>query len=275
MKRFYCTPLYLIGFLSVILTIFCLNTNAQTTTGNISGKVKDSHGKPLAEVQIMAVNKSTGTVRGTYTNDEGEYRIALVTPGLYNVTAERIGYARTVRNNMRVLIGVTSEADFTLSSKNIVAKEVVVEATPPLVDTKTSAVAVEVRPEQIQSLPLNSRNFLELATIAPGAKTSTGGRGPITTGALNSRFINAYIDGVGFKNYDLGGVLGTSFGETTNIVPEDAIQEFQVITSMYKAEYSGASNGVINAITKSGGNQFKGTAFGMFRSAGFKFKRSV
>jgi len=268
MNKLYLFSLFSIGLILILLFFVPASMYAQTTTGNISGKIIDTNGQPLSEVQIVAVNKSTGTIRGTYSNDNGIYRISSLTPGLYQVTADRVGFARTVRDNVSVLIGSTVQADFSLSTKNIVTKEVVVEATPPLIDTKKSAVSIEVRPEQIQSLPLNSRNFLELATIAPGAKTSIGGRGPVTTGALNSRFINAYIDGVDFKNYDLGGVLGTSFGETTNIVPEDAIQEFQVITSMYKAEYTGASNGVINAITKSGGNQFQGSAFGLFRSEG-------
>ncbi|MBI3787240.1 MAG: hypothetical protein HY276_03195, partial [Ignavibacteriales bacterium] len=136
-----------------------------------------------------------------------------------------------------------------------------------MIDTKKSDLSTSVRTEQIASLPLNSRNFLELATVAPGAKGSTGGRGPVTTGAVNSRFISAYIDGGEFKSDGLGGALGTSFGVTTNLVPEDAIREFQVVTSLYKAEFSKASNGVINAITKVGTNDIHGTAFSFIRTA--------
>jgi len=255
-----------------LLTAVILSTtgkvDAQSTAADIIGIVRDESGKPIPEVQIVARNKATGSYRITYTDDRGGYRVGDLTPGTYQVIAEHLNYARLIRDNIRLLIGRTVEVDFSLISKDIHAAEVVVEAAAPLVNVKNSDISVTVQPEQIESLPLNSRNFLELATIAPGAKISTGGRGPITTGALNSRFITAYIDGVDFKNNDLGGVLGTSFGVTTNIVPEDAIQEFQVITSMYKAEYSGASNGVINAVTKSGGNEFHGTAFALFRTAG-------
>ncbi len=269
MEKFYrLTLLSTLLFFVLLLLFNSPNVIAQTTTGNIAGKILDSNGSPLSEVQITALNQSSGALRGTYSNDEGGFRITALTPGVYKVTVDRIGYASVVRDNIHIMVGSTAELDFSLTSKDIISKEVVVEGKTPLIDTKKSDVSLEIQPEQIQSLPLNSRNFLELATIAPGAKVSTGGRGPVTTGALNSRFINAYIDGVDFKNHDLGGVVGTSFGETTNIIPEDAIQEFQVVTSMYKAEYSGASNGVINAVTKSGGNQFQGSAFGLFRTKG-------
>ncbi|MCL4509909.1 MAG: TonB-dependent receptor [Bacteroidetes bacterium] len=269
MKQKYRQALHtVLPLLTAILLSTTARVDAQSTTSDVAGIVRDQKGQPVPEVQIVARNKATGSYRITYTDDRGGYRIGYLTPGTYQVIAEHLNYARAIHDNVRLLIGQTDEVDFSLISKDIQASEVVIEANAPLINVKKSDISVTVQPEQIESLPLNSRNFLELATIAPGAKSSTGGRGPVTTGALNSRFITAYIDGVDFKNNDLGGVLGTSFGVTTNIVPEDAIQEFQVITSMYKAEYSGASNGIINAITKSGGNEFHGSAFGLFRTEG-------
>ncbi len=240
---------------------------AQVTTAEIIGTVADQKGSPAEDVEVVARNEETGNYQITYSAANGEYRLHLLTPGLYQVMARQLNFDTMVRKNIQLLIGQTTVVNFALTPKGLEEKEVVVEAEAPLIDTKKSDLSVVVQPEQIQNLPLNSRNFLELAEVAPGAKVSTGGRGPVTTGALNSRFISAYIDGGDFKNDDLGGVVGTSFGFTTNIIPEDAIQEFQVITSMYKAEYATASNGIINAITKSGTNDFHGSAFGLFRAS--------
>ena len=240
---------------------------AQVTTADITGKVTDQNGTPAEDVEVIARNQETGNYQITYSAANGEYRLHLLPPGVYQVMARQLNFDTMTKRNIRLDIGQTSIVDFALTPKGVVEKEIVVEAEAPLIDTKKSDLSVVVQPEQIENLPLNSRNFLELAEVAPGAKVSTGGRGPVTTGALNSRFISAYIDGGDFKNDDLGGVVGTSFGFTTNIIPEDAIQEFQVITSMYKAEYATASNGIINAITKTGTNEFHGSAFGLFRAA--------
>ncbi len=260
--------------MTYVLWAFCAcvllssGAKAQNTTGSIEGMVKDEQGKPATEVEIVARNQATGFYQISYTSENGKYRIPALPPGGYQVRAAHLNFSPITKKNIQVEVGEVSIIDFTLATKGIQEKEVIVEAQAPIVDTKNSDLSTAVRPEQINSLPLNSRNFLELAAVAPGAKGSVGGRGPITTGAVNSRFITAYVDGGEFKSDGLGGVLGTSFGVTTNIVPEDAISQFQVITTMYKAEYSSASNGVINAITKSGGNEVHGSAFGYFRSAG-------
>jgi hypothetical protein len=240
----------------------------QVTTGSIEGTVHDENGKPAQDVEIVAKNQSSGYYQIAYTSDNGKYRIPSLTPGTYQIRAANLNFAPLTKTGIHVEIDEVSIIDFSLTSKGIQEKEVVVEARAPIVDTKNSDLSTAVRPEQINSLPLNSRNFLELASVAPGSKLSVGGRGPITTGAVNSRFITAYLDGGEFKSDGLGGVLGTSFGVTTNIVPEDAISQFQVITTMYKAEFSSASNGVVNAITKSGGNEIHGSAFSFFRSSG-------
>ena len=239
---------------------------AQVTTSEITGKVTDQSGVAAEGVEIIARNQETGNYQITYSAANGDYGVHLLPPGVYQVMARQLNFDTMIKKNIELTIGRTTVVDFRMNPKDVTVKEIVVEGEAPLIDAKKSDLSVVVKPEQIQSLPLNSRNFLELAEIAPGAKVSTGGRGPVTTGALNSRFISAYIDGGDFKNDDLGGVVGTSFGFTTNIVPEDAIKEFEVITSLYKAEYSKASNGMINAITKSGTNEFHGSAFSLFRA---------
>jgi len=243
-----------------------VSARAQVTTSEIEGIVTDDKGNAAPDVEIVVRNQESGISQIAYTGTRGEFHIHLLTPGSYEVVARHLNFDTMIMKDLHLQVGQTSEVKLKLTPRELQVKEVVVEANAPLIDTRKSDLSVTVQPEQIQNLPLNSRNFLELAEIAPGAKVSTGGRGPVTTGAENSRFISAFIDGGDFKNDDLGGVVGTSFGVTTNIVPEDAIREFQVITSMYKAEYSRASNGMINAVTKSGGNEIHGSAFSLFRT---------
>lgn len=262
-------PIYAVTLLLFVAAFFSPpRAYSQTTTGSIEGTVKDEKGVPAADIEVVARNLSSGYYQLAYSGGNGKYRIPALTPGTYSVRAAHLDFTPTTRTNIQVQIDEVAIVDFTLNTKGIQEKEVIVEAQAPIVDTKNSDLSTAVRPEQISSLPLNSRNFLELASVAPGAKVSVGGRGPITTGAVNSRFISAYVDGGEFKSDGLGGVLGTSFGVTTNIVPEDAISQFQVITTMYKAEFSDASNGVINAITKSGGNEIHGSAFTYIRTQG-------
>jgi hypothetical protein len=255
--------------LALAITGFLLSptASAQVTTANIEGTLRDNYGNPAQDVEVVARNQETGNYRIVHSSLAGQYSIPSLNPGMYEVRAQHVNYTTVIKKDIQLIVGRTAIIDFTLTGKDVQEKEVVIEARPPVVDTKKSDLSVTLGPAQIAALPLNSRNFIELAAMAPGAKGSTGGRGPVTTGAVNSRFLSAYIDGGEFKSDGLGGVLGTSFGVTTNIVPEDAISEFQVITSLYKAEYSQASNGIINAVTKNGGNEFHGTAFGFFRGS--------
>ena len=151
---------------------------AQVTTAEIIGTVADQKGSPAEDVEVVARNEETGNYQITYSAANGEYRLHLLTPGLYQVMARQLNFDTMVRKNIQLLIGQTTVVNFALTPKGLEEKEVVVEAEAPLIDTKKSDLSVVVQPEQIQNLPLNSRNFLELAEVAPGAKVSTGGRGP-------------------------------------------------------------------------------------------------
>ena len=125
-----------------------------------------------------------------------------------------------------------------------------------LVDTRTSEVTTNVTEEQVRYLPQNTRNFLNFAALAPGVRVADNEiRKEITAGALPSQNINVFIDGVSYKNDVIeGGVIGQD-ASRGNPFPQNAVQEFQVITQNYKAEYEKAASAIITAITKSGGNR--------------------
>jgi hypothetical protein len=135
-----------------------------------------------------------------------------------------------------------------------------------LVDTRKSEITTNVTQEQIRHLPQNSRNFLNFAALAPGVRVSDNEfRKEFSAGALPSQNVNVFIDGVSFKNDVIdGGVVGQD-ASRGNPFPQNAVQEFQVLTQNFKAEYEKAASAIITAVTKSGGNRFSGELFGFYQ----------
>ncbi|HEX2780753.1 MAG TPA: TonB-dependent receptor, partial [Gemmatimonadaceae bacterium] len=243
---------------------------AQNTTGTVRGVVTGEGGAPLNTVQIAARNVQSGVPRGTESRDDGTYVLAGLTPGEYDMTVRRIGYSPVTRRVV-VQIGATQIQNFSLASQATTLATVAVTAAP-VKETRTSEVATNVTPQQIEKLPTPSRNFLDLAALAPGVTVtedrvngqfrtfSAGGQGP------NS--VNLFIDGTSLKN-DLtaGGVAGQD-ASRGNPFPRSAIQEYRVISQNFKAEYQKASSAIITAQTKSGGNVWSGNVLFGIQTAG-------
>lgn len=240
---------------------------AQTSTGSIRGYVTDSGGTPIEGARVVAVSISSGAQREVATQSRGYYALLGLVPGEYDVTARQIGMAPQ-KIRARVLVGGVYPLDFKLAA-NAIQLEAVTVAVANGVETRTSEVATNVTPQQMEQLPTISRNFLDLAALAPGviippdrvmqpfgalsAKTfSSGAQGPSE--------INVFVDGASLKN-DLtaGGIAGQD-ASRGNPFPRNAIQEYRVITQNFKAEYQNASSAIITATTKSGGNTWTGNA---------------
>jgi hypothetical protein len=167
-----------------------------------------------------------------------------------------------------VLIGPTLEMNFRLTPDLVLLESItVVGATA--VETETSEIATNVTPRQMESLPQNDRNFLNFAALAPGVLLGTDEqRKEVKAGAQGSSSTNVFIDGVSFKNDVIqGGVIGQD-SSRGNPFPQNAVQEFRVITQNYSAEYQKASSAIITAVTKSGSNQLHGEAFAFFQDKG-------
>ena len=236
------------------------DARAQTSTGTIRGTVTGATGTPMAEVQVGARNVESGTPRGTLTRESGTYVLPGLPPGTYEMTVRRIGFSPITRTVV-VQIGATQVQDFTLSPQAQMLSAVAVTAAPS-VETRTSEVATNVTPEQIEKLPTPSRNFLDLAALAPGVTvTEDRVNGQFRTFSANGQpanSVNLFIDGTSLKN-DLtaGGVSGQD-ASRGNPFPRNAIQEYRVLTQNFKAEYQKASSAIITAATKSGGNTWSG-----------------
>jgi outer membrane receptor protein involved in Fe transport len=201
-------------------------------------------------------------VRGTSSRDDGFYVLAGLVPGTYEVTVRRIGSSPQTRRVV-VQIGATSLENFALSDQATVLQTVAINAAP-VIETRTSEVATNVTQAQIAKLPTPSRNFLDLAALAPGVTVTEdraeGQTRNVTAGGMGASSVNLFIDGTSFKN-DLtnGGIAGQD-ASRGNPFPRNAIQEYRVISQNFKAEYQKASSAIITATTKSGGNTWSGNA---------------
>src|SRR6266853_1666927 len=239
------------------------NASAQTSTGSIRGYVTDSGGTPIAGARVVAVNAQTSSQREATTQSNGFYAMLGLVPAEYDVTARQIGMAPQ-RIHVRVLIGEVYPLDFKLAASAIQVEAVTVVAAAG-VETRTSEVATNVTQQQINTLPSSSRNFLDLAVLAPGTTIQNdrlnGTARAFSAGSQGSDQTNLFIDGASYKN-DL--IHGGSVGQDRsrgNPFPRNAVQEYRILTQNYKAEYQKASSAIITATTKSGGNVWTGNAF--------------
>src|SRR5437763_2884720 len=258
----------LLAVLGVIAGLVGTNAVAQTTTGTIRGTVTGPGGAPIPSAQIVARNVSSGATRTAISNDAGAYTLVGLTPGTYDVNVRRIGSAPQSRQIV-VQIGATQVQDFSLAAQAAVLETQVVTAATG-VETRTSEVATNVTQAQINKLPSPSRNFLDLAQLAPGVQVTedrvNGQFKTVTAGGQPPSAVNLFIDGTSFKNeLTQGGIAGQD-ASRGNPFPRNAVQEYRVISQQFKAEYQNAASAVITAQTKSGGNTWSGQALYAFQN---------
>jgi outer membrane receptor for ferrienterochelin and colicin len=247
---------------------------AQTVTATIRGTV--SHG---ANAAIVAVDTGSGSTRRTTANAQGSYVLPGLRPGSYDISFTADG--KTAKE--RVIVGVgenaTLDVDVAAAAAPVPAGQVagqqIVVTGRRLVETRTSEIATNVTTQQIQNLPQASRNFLNFAQLQPGVRVSNNPNRKTFSGSgvsqdpngesLGGPQVNVFIDGVSLKSdVNQGGIVGGDSSKG-NPFPQAAVQEFRVISSNYKAEYEDAGTTVISAVTKTGGNEFHGEAFGFFQ----------
>jgi hypothetical protein len=236
---------------------------AQTTTGSIRGYITTDNATPLVGADVRARNTATGVERVATTNTRGFYSLPGLVPGTYAWSVRHIGH-RPVGRTVTVQIGQDLTLSMTLEASAVQLEELTVSATPA-VETRSTEVATNVTPVQVEALPKSDRNFLALAVLAPGVRLSgdriSDTRKTISAGAQGAEQINVFIDGASYKNDILKGGVAGQDASRGNPFALNAVQEFRVITQNYKAEYQKASSAIITATTKSGSNTWTGNAF--------------
>jgi hypothetical protein len=251
---------------AAILATTALSASAQGPTGRIEGLVRDAQGAVLPGVTMTLRNQESGVTRTIVTEADGRYAFPALAPGKYVLQAQLSGFATEEVRDIVITIGFERRIDVSMTVQ-AVQETVTVTGEAPVVDTTKAEVAGVVTREQIEALPINSRQYLSLALLVPGT----------TVDATRSFFATVNVGGSmtfnGTGNL-VDGMINNwaEDGEPRQDLPEDAVEEFKVTNSSYKAEFGLATGGVVQVVTKSGTNRLRGTAFEYFRDKSLNSK---
>jgi Carboxypeptidase regulatory-like domain/TonB-dependent Receptor Plug Domain/TonB dependent receptor-like, beta-barrel len=246
---------------TLLLACAALPASGQTPTGSFTGVVSDGTNMPLAGVEVVSLATNTGYRYATLSDENGRYWLLGLSPGVYDLRALRIGFAETRIKAVVLSVGSTVTVDFTLDQEAIELAGLSVVTGARLVETTQSDVSYTISQAQITKIPEESREFMDLARLAPGATTAdqNGLAIPSTSiGALNAFNTGILVDG--------GNLTVANVNEQAGSIPLLAIQEFEVLTSSYSAEYGQAASGIVNAVTRSGTNQLTTEGFALYRN---------
>jgi hypothetical protein len=236
--------------------------HAQATSGTVGGHVADKSAGALPGVTITATQKGTGYERNTVTGPDGGFRLVALPVGSYTIKAELAGFGTVTVDDVQVNVATERTLEVSMSQASVQESITVIDEAPLIANTPT--VGAVVSQQELDNLPLNGRQFANLAVLAPG--TSLGHNSdPTKPGQLvvalnggSGRNVNYTIDGGDNTDDTIGGALQNFSVE--------GVQEFKIQTMEYKAEYGRSTGGVLSVVTKSGTNRFAGSAFGYFRS---------
>jgi hypothetical protein len=239
----------------------------QAGVGTILGTVTDNSGATVAKAQVIVTNVNTNITERTETTDAGTFSVPYLKPGVYRVSVESSGFQKAVVDTINLVVDQQYRLDVVLKPGQV-NETVEVTANAVALDTETASVSQLVSQTQVEQLPLNGRNFLSLLFIGAGAVQTTGEQGQMRQGEGNAISINGGRPTS--NNYTLDGLVNTDTALNTPavILSQDAIQEFKVQSETYSAEYGFSAN-QINIVSKSGTNQFHGTAFEFLRNDAF------
>src|SRR2546425_2145644 len=232
---------------------------SQTATGRIIGTVTDPTGAVIPGAPITVTNVGTQTAYSALTNEQGFYQVLLLPIGMYQVSAEMQGFQKAVTKPEKLEINQSLRVDLKMAV-GARTDEIVVEEGITHVETISPTLGMSVTSLQIQNMPLNGRNTLDLALLQPGVIPSTAGgtTGTFSVGGGRQDSVTYLLDG-GINNNLL------SNGVVLNPNP-DMIEEFRILTSTYNAEYGRNAGGIVSVVTKSGTNSFHGTAYDYIRN---------
>src|SRR5258706_10447048 len=249
----------------LLLAAIAAFPQSQATTGNIEGRVTDPNGAAVPTVTITATNQETGLSKSTNADESGDFRIIFLPPGKYRVTTSGAqGFAGADFSNVTVTVGGKTPLDIQLKVGGTTTM-VDVAAEGQIVETTRTSVSSTVNERAIENLPVNGLNFLDFATLTPGVVRDPTRAGDLAVGGQKGTFNSLQVDGADNNNT----FFGQSFGRTGTRPPyqfsEESVQEFQVNQNGFSAEFGRAGGAIINVVTKSGTNQWHGSAFEYFR----------
>ena len=243
---------------------------AQVDTGAIAGSVRDSQGAGLPAASVTFVETGTNSTTKTQTDGSGDFASPPLRPGNYKITVTAQGFKTETRGTIVLQVQDRLRLDFSMAVGSV-SENVEVTAETPAIQTDTSSLGEVVSTKEMTQLPLNGRDYIQLATLTTGVVrtssgtngntggSSTGGQNSFVANGTRGTLNNFLLDGVDNNSNDNGGVV-----LRTNV---DAIQEFKLQTNTYSAEFGRSAGAVVNAITKSGTNSYHGNVFEFFRNS--------
>lgn len=253
----------LFGLTSVLLLLSAAAVGlAQNATGTILGTVRDAGGAVLPGTAIKITNEQTGQASSVTTDELGNYTALLLRPGNYSVAAEVAGFKRYLQNNVVLQVDQTARVDVNMQVGDV-SETIEITGETPLLQTENHSIGAVIDNQKIVQLPLNGRNFIDLAVLVPGVGRAGGAQGASSLTVDGGRPQN--------NNFLLDGTANTDgdFNKAILSPSVDVIQEFKVQTSNYSAEFGRSGAGQINVITKSGTNDFHGSLYEFHRNSAF------
>lgn len=251
------------------LLVFCGSLYAQTFKATLVGQVVDSTGATVPSATVTITQPTTNQTQTVTTDGEGNFTITQLDPGSYSLRVEAANFKILEQTNLVLETNQTARVSLTLEAGNI-SEVVTVEAEAPAINTETSSKGEVITQKQVQDLPLNGRNFTDLALLTPGVYRRPAdddqGEGLATAGTRTDAS-NFVLDGINNRS-DRNGNIGVS----TSV---DSIQEFKVETSTYTAEFGRTAGAQVNVVSKSGTNRFSGSLFEYFRNDIFDAKNAL
>ncbi|MFC6646798.1 carboxypeptidase regulatory-like domain-containing protein [Granulicella cerasi] len=229
-----------------------------STNGAIGGTVTDASGALLPGTVITIKSLDTGVVRTSKTNSSGEYRVSELPPGNYSITFTSDGFQTAIEKSVVVTVGGTANVTPKLLAGSV-SDKVEVSAELPPIKTAGADISTTIDQNAIENLPINGRRWSDFALLTPGVVSNSDGFGLLSFRGISYLLNNNTVDGADDNQAYFSEARGRTRSAYT--VTQGAVQEFQVNTSNYSAEYGRAAGGVINTVTKSGGNQLHGSTY--------------
>jgi hypothetical protein len=249
--------------LSLTLFAFTGSALAQQGTADLRGRVVDSQGGVLPGVAVVARHQESGLFRESVSSADGTFLMSGMTPGVYEVTAELTGFRKYSQRDVRLQVGAAAQIELRLEVGGL-TEAVTVTSEAPLVDTTTQEIGGRISSQEFVDTPSFNRNFAGYLGMLPGVvatiSATTFGADSISVAGQNVRNVNYTMDGSNNNDTFNGGNGGAQAR-----VPVEAVQEFQLLSSQFDAEYGLTSGGIVNSVSKQGTNTLHGAAFMFFQ----------
>jgi hypothetical protein len=281
------------GVLAFILLFSAVTSRAQSPTAVVNGQVRDTSGAAIPKATVVVINDATNVRYSTETNNEGIYSVPNLLPGTYRIQVSKQGFKTIVHPDIVLHVQDAEAIGFTLPV-GPTSDTVTVEGGAPLVNTQDASVSTVVDRQFAENIPMNGRSFQTLIQLTPGVVLTPstefdGGQFSVNgqRGESNYWMVDGVSANIGMTSAGtntgngFGGALGSfsALGGTNSLVSVDALQEFRIQTSTYAPEFGRTPGGQISILTRSGTNQYHGTAFDYFRNdildANYWFNTSV